>query len=282
MYKYLLFCSALTLSACATGTPPFGGAGSDEETGGSQATTDNYIGDDNDMNNLVYDAANDQLVINNLPFDGDAGRYVNTGIKALPEFQVYASQQAGEKGHVQYYAVYSQSAYSRAGAAGSGNHINGEGGGIYADFGHGGAMIGRASNNVTRPTGELRYDGNYAGILVHDDATSPAEAITLSSGEVLVYVDPNDFDLTGAIHGFITERFEYDTNGTRIGALEALVLDETSAFTDSGIIEGTAHSGDRTGTYSAVFSGPNSEEVVGAVRIADPTVQETGVFIAAD
>ena len=54
MYKKLLFCSAMTLSACATGEPPFGGSGSDEESGASESTTELYVGDEGDMNNLVY------------------------------------------------------------------------------------------------------------------------------------------------------------------------------------------------------------------------------------
>lgn len=293
MIKKILLCSVLTLSACGDdgtfgdteGTP-----GDDTDEGSSTVSTELYLGDDDDMNNLVYDEANDELVINNLPFDGVDGRYVNVGTSALGDFQVYASQADDETGHVQYYAVHAQSEYGRAGAAGTAH---------YADYGHGGAMIARNSANVELPVGrgELLYTGSYAGVRVTaEEVAAGGSSITLSDGDVQVYVDLLDFDVTGAVHGSISGRNQYSPDGTLIGTLEGIVLNETTAISSDGSFSGTAGTRDgveelQSGTYTAVFAGPNGEEIIGAVRITGNvdndntdlgTVQETGVFIAAD
>lgn len=296
MYKNLLFCSALTLSACASGDAPFGGDGSggngsDEDTGASEASTENYIGDADDMNNLVYDAVNDELVINNLPFDGKSGRYVNTGGTFLDGFQVYASQQAGENGHAQYYAVHSVAANGSAGAAGT-DH--------YLEYGHGGAMIARNSNSVTLPVGrgELLYTGSYAGVRVTDEEPGFGSRLTFADGDASVWVDLLDFDVTGAAHGYIENRNEYDVDGTPLGTLQSITLNETSDITSTGLITGsgvTRGGADgeilQSGTYTAIFAGPNAEQIIGTIRITgdisgfDPdlgTVQETGVFVVTD
>lgn len=294
MIKKILFCSLFTLSACGdSGTfgdgETEGTPGDDTDGGSSSVSTELYVGDDGDMNNLVYDEANDELVINNLPFDGVDGRYVNVGTSALGDFQVYASQSAGEAGHVQYYAVHAQSDYGRAGAAGTAH---------YADYGHGGAMIARNSANVDLPVGrgELLYTGSYAGVRVTADEVGAGSSITLSDGDVDLYVDLLDFDVTGAVHGGISGRNQYSPDGTLIGTLEGIVLNETTAISSDGSFSGSAGTYDgvdelQSGTYTAVFAGPNGEEIIGTVRITGNvdnddadlgTVQETGVFIAAD
>lgn len=294
MYKKILFCSALSLSACATGTPPFGGAGSDADSGASESATELYVGDEGDMNNLVYDADNDELVINNLPFDGVDGRYLNTGGTFLDGFQVYASQQDGESGRFQYYAVHAVAANGRAGAAGTA---------AYKGYGHGGAMISRHTNRVELPVGrgELVYTGNYAGIRVTDDVPGSGTGITFADGDATVYVDLLDFDVTGAVAGSINNRSEYDVNGGYVGTLQSIVLNETADISSEGVINGTAATYDvgssgalevlQAGTYTAVFAGRNGEQLIGTVRITgdldaiDPelgNVQETGVFITSN
>ncbi|MEH6836111.1 MULTISPECIES: hypothetical protein [Falsihalocynthiibacter] len=294
MYKFLLFCSALTLSACATGTPPFGGNGSDEDSGASVSATEVYVGDEGDMNNLVYDAVNDELVINNLPFDSVDGRYVNTGGTFLDGFQVYASKQTGETGRFQYYAVHATSANGHAGAVGTA---------AYRNYGHGGAMIARNTNNVNLPVGrgQLLYTGSYAGIRVADDVPGSVTGVTFADGDARLYVDLLDFDVTGAVAGFVENRNEYDVNGTYIGSLQSIVLNETADITTGGVINGTSTTYDtgssgtqevlQSGNYTAIFAGRNGEQIIGTVRITGDidindsdlgNVQETGVFVVTD
>lgn len=291
MYKKIVLLSAFALSACSGDNGTFGGVGSDEDDGASTAPSnvEIYVGDEDDMNNLVYDADNDELIINNLPFDGVDGRYVNVGTTALANFQVYASQSSGETGQLQYYAVYGEGDYGHAGAAGTD---------AYRQYGHGGAVIARNSANVDLPVGrgELQYTGSYAGLRVTDDEVGVGSSITLSDGDVTINVDLLDFDVTGAVSGLIDNRSQYTTDGTFIGSLEAIVLNETATISSDGIIEGTANTYAgvdtlQSGEYKAVFAGPNGEEIIGTVRItgevddadADAgTVQETGVFIVAD
>jgi hypothetical protein len=294
MYKYLFLSSVLALSACG-GSAPFGGSdgtdvGTDTPAGSSTDDNERYFGDDDDMNNLVYDSDADELIINNLPFDGVDGRYVNTGMTILADFDIYASQSAGEEGHAQYYAVYAQSANGHVGAAGT-TH--------YTGFGHGGAVISRTSSDVTLPVarGELLYTGSYAGIRVPaDDGT--ASGIRFSDGDVELYVDLLDFDVTGAVHGGISNRQEYTEAGALIGTLDGISLNETVAITDDGLITGTTSvyggadpSVYQTGTYNAIFAGENGEQILGTLVMTgdiDPddsdagTVQETGVFILTD
>lgn len=319
MYKYLLLSSALMLSACDDGTftnsdsdfidsKPGSGEdsdpgsdddsnpGSDEDSGSSDSATELYVGDEDDMNNLVYDAANDELIINNLPFDGASGRYVNTGGSFLDGFQVYASQQASEDGHVQYYAVHAVAANGRAGAAGTAH---------YGDYGHGGAMIARNTNNVALPVGrgELLYTGAYAGIRVSADEPGFGSRVTFADGDTEVWVDLLDFDVTGAVHGDVINRSEYDVNGNHLGTLQSIVLNETGNISSGGVIKGTADTYDVTsgssptvenlqsGTYTAIFAGANGEQIIGTIRITGDIdvddsdlgqVQETGVFVATD
>ncbi len=247
-----------------------------------------YVGNDDDLNNLSYDAVNDELTINNLPFDGVDGVYVNAGLDPgsiiIPGFQIYRSQTIGESGALQYFAIYGQGNNGFAAAAGTGD---------YADFGHGGAVIGRDSNTVLLPVGqgELIYTGDYAGIRVY----TPGD-LTFSTGDATLYVDLLDFDVTGAVLGGITNRREIDQTGADIGALQDIVLNEsTNITTDGQILDGTVSVWEfvggvpqevRDGTYQAIFTGPDGQEIVGtliftgpAVHGSDIDVQETGTFI---
>ncbi|WP_380053307.1 hypothetical protein ACFE33_11165 [Falsihalocynthiibacter sp. SS001] len=288
MYKKFLFCAALTLSACGGGEAPFGtttGPGSDGEDGVSTDPKEIYTAE---MNNLVYDAKNDELIINNLPFDGVDGRYENTGIKTVEGFEVFASKKSGEQGKAQYYAIYASSENGRAGAAGTA---------FYAEYGHGGAMIGRNTTNVNLPVkkGELVYRGDYAGIIVGDSKSGRSE-VSLASGDAVIFVDLLDFDVDGAVLGGIRNREEFDVEGNSLGSLSNIILNETSISEDGRINSGTANTFQgsdikASGSYEGVFAGRNGEQIVGTVKIEGAVdnedselgrVQETGVFIVTD
>ncbi len=296
MYKSIFAGLCLfALAACGSGVDQSGGGGS-VPGGGSTNDQEVYIGDTGDMNNLVYDAANDQLVINNLPFDGVDGVYLNNGqgtvggAGPINGFGVYESQSVGQTGAFQYYAVFRESGNVRAGAAGTGD---------YAEFGHGGAMIARNSepNSLPIATGELVYTGLYAGIRVIDENSPGGSAdVQLVSGDAELLVDLLDFDITGSIVGFINNRTYYDVDGNPLGTLPTIVMNEGSTISADGrFTGGTVTTFDsslaelQNGTFEGMFAGPNGEEVVGAIILTGPAVEgssinskETGVFILAN
>lgn len=274
------------------------GSTTDDAVDDGSSTNDQevYIGETGDMNNLVYDSTNDQLIINNLPFDGVNGLYVNNGqgtvngTGPINGFGVYESQSVGETGQFQYYAVFRESGNVRGGAAGTGD---------YASFGHGGAMIGRnaAPNSLPIGRGELIYTGLYAGIRIIDQNSPGGSAdVQMTSGDATLLVDLLDFDVTGSIVGFINNRTYYDVNGNLLGTLPTINLNEGSVIsTDGRFTGGTVTSYDssgdplQTGTFEGLFAGPNGEEIVGAIILTGPAVegsaiesQETGIFIVVD
>ena len=274
---------ALALVACDNETNPLTGPGSDTDDGASTDANEIYQGE---MNNLVFDATTGEIIINNLPFDGVAGRYEDTGIVTVPGFGVYRSQTTGEEGQFQYMAVYAEGTYSRAGAAGTGD---------YAEFGHGGTMIATDGGAVDMPIlrGELIYTGNYAGIRVLDE--NAGNDLFVTRGNATLIVDLLDFDVTGAILGSIHDRELLDVNGNVIGTLPTINLNETSIGADGTIAEGTTttYDGDgdplENGLWSGKFAGPNGEEIVGYVIMtgdagegSSDDAMERGVFIVVD
>ncbi len=294
MYKSI-FAGICLFALAACGSTGEGGPGSDTGSGASTDDQEVYIGQAGDMNNLVYDSGNDQLIINNLPFDGVDGRYLNNGqgtvngTGPINGFGVYESQSVGESGTFQYYAVFRQSGNVSAGAAGTGD---------YAAFGHGGAMISRTSapNSLPVGRGELIYRGLYAGIRVLDQNNPGGSAdVQLVSGDANLLVDLLDFDVTGAIIGYVDNRTYYDVDGNLLGNLPTIVMNEGSVISADGRFTGgtvTTYNGTeplQTGTFEGMFAGPNGEEIVGAIILTGPagvgstvSSQETGVFIVAD
>lgn len=274
---------ALALAACGNETNPLTGPGSDTDDGASANVNETYKGE---MNNLVFDAATGEIIINNLPFDGVDGRYADTGIVTVPGFGVYQSQSTGETGQFQYMAVYAEGTYTRAGAAGTGD---------YAEFGHGGTMAATNGGNVRLPVlrGELVYTGNYAGIRVLDE--NAGNDLFLTRGNATLIVDLLDFDVDGAILGTVSGRELLDTAGTVIGTLPGISLNETSIGSDGTVAEGTTTTFDsagdplETGNWGGKFAGPNGEEIVGYVIMTGDSAEgstidamERGVFIVVD
>lgn len=292
------------------------GAGVDQDPGDPGGGVDpvndlqTFVGESGDMNKLEYDAVNDELIINNLPFDGVDGRYVNSGqgtvngAGPITGFGVYESIQGGESGVFQYYAVFTQSGNAMVGAAGTGS---------YREFGHGGAVIGRDAVPTTLPVGkgELVYNGLYAGIQILDvsNAAAPSsDDVRLVRGTASLAVDLRDFDVTGSIVGFINNRRYYKVDGTAIPytftgpdndipvyTLPVVSINEGSTISADGkITGGTVHTEGgggtvKTGTFEGMFAGPNGEEIAGAIIMSGPeragsaiNSQETGVFIVAD
>lgn len=288
------------LAACGgnplgTGTPD---GGDPDTAAGSVYGTD--LNEALTANSLRYDSDADELVINNIPFDGDSGpdqqaRYVRSG--SLPNgFGLYESVETAESGRRQYYAVFrrSDSGEAKAGAAGTNE---------YVDFGFGGATAQRTRASISLPArGEYVYTGEYAAVRIYDERQvgAPSPGVEYITGSAQLEVDILDFDTTGAIEGIIFDRVLYDVNGNVVGA-----LNDDIALATAGIDRDTRRilSSDAvgrqldpglpqisSGSWSGVFAGPNGEEIAGIVVLegrtgTDPnsgTVRETGVFLTRD
>ncbi len=294
----LALCATLAVAACGEGTNPLTdprhpgpenpGTGEDTRPG---AIYGFGLDPDLSMNSLRYDAATDEIIINNIPFDGPDGRYGRAG--TLPNgFGRYESRQTLTTGRRQYYAVFrrSDSGFAQAGAAASPDYVR---------FGFGGVTAQRSNARVRMPNeGEYVYTGEYAAVRVfdlsRDGAVDGAQYIT---GQAQLDVDIRDFDVVGAVEGVIVNRMLFDSDGNLLGVLDDYISLATAEIDFANqTIRPSAASGISfadseaitTGDWAGVFAGPDGKEVAGIVILtgttgSDPdsgTVRETGVFIA--
>jgi hypothetical protein len=220
------------------------------------------------MNAVTYDRANNQLVINNLPFDGPEGRYDNRFTMSNGA-RVYESRQTATTGLVKHYAVFIESEHMQATAAAGANWIQ---------YGNAGANINRSSFNLPAG-GEYVYVGAYAANRTFDKRSG----IELVSGEVELLVDVLDFDpedgIQGDIVGTVYNRTRVNLSGREYGRdLPDIFLAEVSFDTTNGTFgenpEETTEAGEAgtftpegeqwsTGTYGGLFGGPAGQELGG-------------------
>ncbi len=289
------------------------GDGDNPDANGDEigADTDpNHVYADGDllrMNNMRYDAATDEVVFNNIPFDGEDNLYrrdpvATAGLQANG-FNTPAYRNVD--GFSDFYAVFrrSPSGYAQFGAVATDRYLG---------FGFGGASAQRLSGTGALPRTDEQYvfTGEYAAVrTVFDDSGT---AVQYVAGTVELEVDVEDFDVPGAVEGLIVDRRFFDANGVRIGSLDnsdfiqlrtaeinfdTWTIESSSASSVSllpdgtpGITAGAAPSG----TWEGLFAGPNGEEVVGIVVVEgegpvgiDPatgdyisiSVRETGGFV---
>lgn len=279
------------LAACG-GTPPFGGdVGPDAEPGADAGEGSVFLIDEPRflrLNNIEYDAGSDTLRLNNIPFDDDANIYNRVAGTAFTNgFGAYESAQDGP-GELQYFAIFQRSASGNSQVAAVGTDQ-------YVDFGYGGAGAQRLSSGVpTLPTGGAFYvfTGEYAAVRTTVRTAGPNE-IGFVTGDVRLTVDFDDFDITGAIQGFVTNRELYDETGAPLGALSTdITLQDSTIDRDTGtVVMADAFELDaggsqvRSGSWSAVLAGPAGTEIAGYVLVgdggsSDGDVQEVGGFIA--
>lgn len=294
---------ALFLLAACDGNPlgTAGGGGGDDDADTSEGSVyATEINPELTLNSLSYDDEADELIINNLPFDGDSGpdgqaRYVRTG-SLQNGFGLYESIETAETGRRQYYAVFRRSDSGEAQAAAVGTNE-------YVDFGFGGATAQRTRASINLPSrGEYVYTGEYAAVRIYDETQpgAPSPGVEYISGTVELDVDILDFDGTGAIEGTIFDRVLYDVNGNVIGPLNdfislatAQIDPETRTILQSdavGLNFDATLTEITSGDWAGVFAGPNGQEIAGIVVLegqtgTDPnsgTVRETGAFVTAD
>tara|TARA_R110002110_G_scaffold164531_7_gene364712 strand:+ start:1548 stop:2411 length:864 start_codon:yes stop_codon:yes gene_type:complete len=277
------------LAGCG-GTPPFGGDAVDQ--GGADDGAGNVYLDEQGtfltLNNIAYDPNSDTLTLNNIPFDDPDNAYERiTTEKFTNGFDAYQSAPAPGSNEVQYFAVFrrSDSGLTQVAAAGTT---------AYIQFGYGGAGAQRLGGAPNLPNnGIYSYTGEYAGVRTNLNADANGDnVITYVTGDVQLAVDFDDFDDTGTIGGFVTNRALYDDAGVPMGALDGFISlqDSTIDFENGNVVTADASevvNGQlvRSGNWEGVLAGPAGSEVAGILFVEgtgnnDNGIREVGGFIA--
>lgn len=290
----LVLCFAI--ASCSSGTP-FNGPQPAAEGPADAAPGSVYLttaeNENLTANSIVYDADNDTLIINNIPFDDPENKYIripNTQFQNSG-FGAYQSDPAPGSNEFRYFAVFrrSDSGLSQVAAATSNE---------YVAFGFGGAGATRVSGATSIPaTGIYSYSGEYAAVRVEraafgDDTT--VEALYYVTGGMEMTADFGDFDEIGAVSGVVRNRVLYDRAGKVLGNLDGIIsfanseIDRTDGTIASGdafeiqggtqVPNGSYQDGEigATGNWSGVFAGPGAEEIAGIVFVESATVREIG------
>ncbi len=284
--------------------PNDGGIGGDPDLppGTASPTPDDGIfrvEEGGDAQTFFYDSSTDEFTVDNLPFDavgpqppGATGdRYVRVtaapaigtldpdGIPGNRRIAVYQNAD----GLNAYKLVYGTSASGDTSFAIVRSSS-------YLDYGPGGFIYERNNDVVIPDGGTANYDGEYAGVRIFDNDGG----IELTEGLIAIEVDFEDFNVGGAIQGFMTNRVAYDPeDATSFIALNDLILN-TGEFSSAGEFGGTANSYDgasndvvESGQYFGLLSGADAGEMVGMIVItsenegpAGGSIQETGGFLA--
>ncbi len=251
------------------------------------------------MNDMTFDPATGELVLNNMPFDGGQNTYARdaAGTAALAGtgsgFEAYRNTAGSNR----YYAVFrrSDSGFSQVGAVGTDSYIS---------FGFGGVSAQRLEGSGAIPTPDnYVFNGEYAAVRTFIDPATGSQ-VQYVSGTIQLRVDIEDFDTTGAVEGIITNRQFFDANGIEIndiaGADFISLATATINFDNWTINSSTATSQldgmtAASGNWQGLFAGPNGEEIAGVVFVegqgaigVDPAtgdyiqvqVRESGAFVA--
>jgi hypothetical protein len=218
------------------------------------------------MNSVRYDATNDQLVINNLPFDGPDGVYDDVaGARTVnPSEQVtdiFGNTEAVINGEMQYYAVFVQSNYLDATSAA---------GREWANFGYAGANLNRTAYSTPAPS-QTSYE--YLGVYAATRTFRDRGGIELIRGDATLWLDVDDTDplegLQGTVRGAITNRNRDPIGDTMVGDLPDISLisvefNIATGLWEDGVATTYYDSNVRdTGTHTGLIAGPNAEELGG-------------------
>lgn len=256
------------------------------------------------MNDIDFDPATGELVLNNMTFDDrnpfDRDDTASTRLRAAGSgYDVYQNAVTVDE----YYAVFRRSDYAQAGAAGSRSTV------FNRPIDLGGVGVERIEGSGALPVANATYvfNGEYAGVrTLYPDERYQQEEIQYVTGTTQVTVDIEDYDETGSVRGVIMDRKIFDAmgaeldevniNGDTIGDANFIRLDpNTIDFENWSIDAGAAQMvrvngpdapSEIDGTWSGLFAGPNGEEIAGIVVVQgdmpigiDP---DTGEYIEVD
>ncbi|WP_319826288.1 hypothetical protein [Thalassovita sp.] len=270
--------------------------------------------------NITYDSGTDTFYVDGLGFDGDEdegtafARLIPGNDLALPAgFALYESPTSHPDSltgnpiaQMEHRALY--------GVSGSGDtEFAIVRTGAYLGYGFGGFVYQRNGTVVLPSTGQALYSGQYVGLRDYDGQSG----LEYTTGDMEVAIDFNGFSTqcTGgcasAVRGFVSNRRYFDGDGndvtaaylTALGTAKSAVYTEipTLVFTvgpdvmnDQGELTGSVTSSIATstgsethesGTYYAVLSGDDAEEMVGVIVVtsgvpnSSSTMRETGGFL---
>ncbi|MDG1288330.1 MAG: hypothetical protein P8O11_01230 [Lentibacter sp.] len=189
------------------------------------------------MNDVRYDADDNVILINNLPFDGPSQRYLSD--RTQGGVGLYKSIQTATTGQIQHFAVFMQNEDMQVAAAAGVNWI---------DYGYAGANVKRNTYRLPGGVGEYVYLGSYGGVRNRGDRSGTH----IVTGDVRLLLDIFDFDengdgegdeiLEGAIAGTIRNRIRTDaetgaaiTRNLPTVSLTVVQYDPTTLSFDGGI-----------------------------------------------
>ncbi|MBU2983218.1 hypothetical protein KO498_15525 [Lentibacter algarum] len=276
---FSLFTLLAFLSACGgDGTNPFDDPidPTDPSSKNSKFLFD--IDDKFTMNDVVYNEASDQLVINNLPFDGPDGIYDRT--RTERGVGVYRSRKTGTTGQIRHYAVFMRNEDMQVAAAA---------GAEWVDVGYGGANVKRNGYNLPGGVGEYVFLGTYGSVRTRSDGAG-AHIVT---GDVTLLLDIFDFDesggepgdgiLEGSIVGYIDNRTRTDaetgapiTNNLPTVSLTLVQYDPETGEFDEGITS-TGHNGSirDEGLWEGFVGGSDGSSIGAYVTLNGPAEIQT-------
>ena len=167
-------------------------------------------------NDVDYDPTTGEVVINNVPFDGDDNIYTRN---ALTTANIQAATGTNfefmnnQAGFSTYYAVFRRAPndFSQVGALGTDRYLS---------YGFGGAVAERLNGDGSLPNANESYvfTGEYAAVRTIVDETT-GNTIQYVSGTSRIEVDIEDFDNIGAVEGIIANRRFFDNNGVEITSI---------------------------------------------------------------
>jgi hypothetical protein len=273
----------------------------------SEPTIGGEIGD-GFARDISYDSGSDTFSVDNLGFDGDNSYTPGVAVGSLGPYAVYEGPETfpdsvtgvpiGQFIHRAIYAVgpggRTEFAIVRTGS--------------YVDYGFGGFVYQR-NDGVTLPTtGQAGYTGEYASLRDFKGRGG----LEYGTGQMEMAIDFEDFNDGNAVQGYVYNRAIFDIDGNDITAdiLASMekdgdiptVLPVITFTVGPGVIdangeiigkvtsniERTDSSLDafESGSYYAIVSGANADQVVGVIvttasdgRFDGVTVRETGGFI---
>ncbi len=270
--------------------------------------------------NITYDGATDTFYVDGLGFDGDQDegtaftRLIPANDLTLPAgFALYESPTTHPDSltgnpiaQMEHRALYgiSTSGDTEFAIVRTGSYLG---------YGFGGFVYQRNGSVVLPSSGQAIYTGQYVALRDYDGQSG----LEYSTGDMEVSIDFNGFSTqcsggcASAVRGYVTNRRYFDGDGNDVTAtyLTALGTAKSAVYTelptlvfsvgpdvmnDNGEITGVVSSSIATdtgtethesGTYYAVLSGDNAEEMVGVIVVtsgvpnSSATMRETGGFL---
>lgn len=182
---------------------------------------------------IDYNAANDTFLVDNLPFDGENVFQRGAAVAQLNSDGVAAP---GARGYAVYDADITVPDFLTSGAVdqivpyrairGVSSVLNDDGTprtsfaivrtGGYGDYGFGGWTYNRSGPVILPTTGQAQWEGDYAGLRIYTGAfigDGDRDSLEYTTGDMIISIDTDDFNSTGAVKGRVFNRQRFDRNG---------------------------------------------------------------------